>query len=91
MKVKRSVDDFALTPVEKRYQESLNAMTGTEKLECAQKLCVGMWEMLSHQIMLENERLSERELHYFVARRIYINEPEVLRKLERIYNDGCRS
>jgi hypothetical protein len=89
MNVKRSVDDFALTPVERRYQERLNAMTGMERLACAQALCVGMWKMLSHQVTQERGDLSERELHYLVARRVYVNEPDVLHEIERIYNDGC--
>ncbi|MGC4045622.1 MAG: hypothetical protein QM758_17665 [Armatimonas sp.] len=88
MKARRSTDDFAITPVERRYQERLNAMTGMEKMQRAQALCEGMWEMLAHKVMQEKEGLSERDLHYFVAQRIYVNEPDTLRKLEQVYNNG---
>jgi hypothetical protein len=84
--VKRHTHDFTVTPVEKMYQEHLNQLSGMEKMLKAQSLNQGMWEMLSCLVRLEEGGLSDRELHYLVAKRVYINDRQFLKIIESYYN-----
>lgn len=84
--IQRDTNDFVITPIEKMYQEHLNQLTGMEKMIKAQSLCDGMWEVLAHQIYQEKGNLSERDLHYYVAKRLYINDTKYLKFIEDYYN-----
>ena len=84
--VKRNTDDFVITPIEKLYQDRLNQLSGMEKMLIVQSLNEGMWEMLSHQVRLETENISDYELHYLVAKRLYVNDKNFLKIIEDYHN-----
>jgi hypothetical protein len=84
--VQRNTDDFVMTPIEKIYQEHLNQLSGMEKLVRADSLFKGMWNMIAHQVRLERGDLSDRDLCYYVAKHIHINDPKFLRFMEKCYN-----
>jgi hypothetical protein len=75
--------------VERRYQEALDRLTGLQKMQRVASLCDAGWQMIALQIKQEfGEEISERELRYRVARRMYMDDPKFLDLLQRCYERG---
>ena len=75
--------------VERRYQEALDRMTGLQKMQRVASLWQAGWEMIALQVKQEfGEEISERELRYRVARRMYMDDPKFLDLLQRCYERG---
>ena len=83
------MDEFALTPVEQRYQAALDRMTGAERVFRMATLCQSGWEMIALQVREHyGNTISERELRYRVAERMYMGDPPFLALLRQAYEHG---
>jgi hypothetical protein len=72
--------------VERRYQEILDRMTGLERVQRTAALWHSGWEMIALQVREEyGAGLSDRELRYRVARRMYMSDPTFLDLLQKCY------
>lgn len=75
--------------VERRYQETLDRMTGLQKMQRVASLWQAGWEMVALQVKQEfGEGISERELRYRVARRMHMGDSKFLDLLQRCYERG---
>ena len=75
--------------VERRYQEALDRLTGLQKMQRVASLWNAGWQMIALQVKQEfGEGISERELRYRVARRMYMDDPKFLDLLQRCYERG---
>ena len=86
--VQRTTDDFALTPIERLYQQHLNGLSGMEKMLQMQALCASMIDSLVHQVHQEFGPLPDRERNYRIAQRLYRNDPKFLKLLDMYYAIG---
>lgn len=73
--------------VEQKYNESLDNMTGRERVERTLSLFGSICEMLTLQISREFSNLSERELREKVAERLYLSDRGVQELLKKVLVD----
>lgn len=88
MAVRRRLEDFAQTTVERRYQERLNGMSIPERGARVVGLWHTGWQATETQLHHDLPNISPEDIPYERARRMYRNEPETLRLLERAYRNG---
>lgn len=72
-----------MTPIEARYFQHLDEIGPMGCMEKAANLFGEICEMVGHQIDLESPGLPPRERKLRIAERLYMNEPETLRLLQR--------
>lgn len=69
--------------VEQKYNESLDNMTGRERVERTLSLFGSICEMLTLQVSKEFINLNERELRRKVAERLYLSDKGAQELLKR--------
>jgi hypothetical protein len=80
------MDEFVLTPVERRYQQLLDQMTGSERVQRLAVLCQNGWDMIALQVRQQyGDSLSPRELKYRIAERMYMGDTAFLGLMKRVY------
>ena len=73
-----------MTLVEKKYNQSLDRMSGSARLARTLSLFDAAWEMLSLQILRESPTLSEREKRKRIAERLYASDKSTLALLKLV-------
>ena len=80
------MNEFPLTPVERRYQQLLDQMTGLERVQRLTALCQTGWDMIALQVRQQyGGSLSEKELKYRVAERMYMGDTNFLRLMKHFH------
>jgi hypothetical protein len=77
--------EFAMTPIERRYQQALNQMTGTKRVLKTAELYIAGWRMIARQVEEIHGVLPENELRYRVALRMYESDTQTIQLIERAY------
>jgi hypothetical protein len=77
--------EFGITPIERRYQQALNQMTGTKRVLKTAELYSAGWRMIARQVEEIHGTLSERELRYRVALRMYEGDIQTLKLIEKAH------
>ncbi len=77
------MNEFPLTSVERRYQQLLDQMTGLERVQRLTALCQMGWDMIALQVRQEyGNSLSDKELKYRIAERMYMGDTNFLRLMK---------
>ena len=85
------MDESPLTSVERRYQLALDKMTGLERGQRTIALCQKGWDMIALQVHQQHgEAITERELRYLVAERMYMGDSTFLALMKRAYEKTQR-
>lgn len=75
-----------MSQVEERYNQALDAMSPAQRLQRTAALYTSMQRMLEHQVRKEFPGLSQRELKWHVAQRMYLSDAATQRLLQQ-YRD----
>ena len=73
--------------VEEKYNESLDRMTGQERVQRTLSLFNSICEMLALQISKEFPNLSERETRRKVSERLYLSDDDAQQLLKKLHTN----
>ena len=76
-----------MTLVDKKYNEALDRMTGTERVQRTLDLFDFIFEMLQCQVLRECPGLTGRALRKAVAQRMYFADEGAMRLLDKVRVD----
>jgi hypothetical protein len=71
----------APNPVDRAYNEYLDSLTGTERVERSIAMLNSVVGMLRHQVRRETPGIGDQELNLRVAGILYLSDPETQRLL----------
>jgi len=73
-----------MTDIEREYRDRLSTMSVAEKVARSQAMYLWSREVISKQISQEHPDYSAERLKWEVAARIYADEPETMKLVERM-------